>query len=174
MSEKVETVDVTLKLPKALVAFIKAIDNPESLETYLTNHTVETMQSYVEMLGSSPGVLMNRFHLKPVFKQYDVLPSYAEEAKATQEETEPSEKERLEMVNVSVDLYKPFYEFLKAYLAFFGSKQSIEDLCRSMIYKNTQVLYSQLKGFPFIEGQDWFSKWSHIAITEEPETEEDS
>ena len=70
-------------------------------------------------------------------------------------------------------LYKPFHEFIKANLAFFGSKQSIEDLCRSMIYKNTEALYSQLKGFPHIDDQDWFNKWSHIAITEAPVTAED-
>ena len=173
MNEKLETVDVTLKLPKAIIDFIKAVDQPKSLEEYLTSHTVETMQSYLEMLESSPGVLMERFKLKPVFKQYDVLPSYAEEAKATQEDPTPSEKDKLDMVNVSVALYKPFHEFIKAYLAFFGSKQSIEDLCRSMIYKNTEALYRQLKGFPHIDGQDWFNKWSHIAIAEEPETAED-
>ena len=173
MSEKVETVDVSLKLPKAVIDFIKAVDQPESLEEYLTSHTVETMESYVEMLESSPGILMERFNLKPVFKQYDVLPHYAEEAKAPQEEPTPSEKERLDMVNVSIDLYKPFYEFIKAYLAFFGSNQSIEDLCRSMIYKDTEALYSQLKGFPFIEEQAWFKKWTHIAITEAPEPTED-
>ena len=173
MSEKVETVDVTLKLPKAVIDFIKAVDQPDSVEEYLASHTVETMESYVEMLESSPGILMERFNLKPVFKKYGVLPSYAEDDTPPQEGTEPSEKERLDMVNISVALYKPFHDFIKEYLRFFGSKQSIEDLCRSMIYKDTEALYRQLEGFPFIEGQDWFSKWPHIAITEEPETTED-
>ena len=164
MSEK-ETVNITLKLPKAIVNYYG--EGEESVEKRLTWELVEKAMGQVESIDAE--TLMETFKLKPVFKAYDVLPDYYKDP-----ETEPSEKEKLEMVNVSVALYKPFYEFIKAYLAFFGSKQSVEDLCRSMIYKNTQALYSRLKGFPFVEGQEWFSKWSHIAITEEPEIAEDS
>ena len=166
MSEKLETVDVTLKLPKAIVNYYG--EGEESVEKRLAWELVEKAMGQVESIDAE--TLMETFKLKPVFKAYDLLPSYY-----TDPETEPGEKDKLDMVNVSVALYKPFHDFIKAYLAFFGSKQSIEDLCRSMIYKDTEALYSQLKGFPHIDGQDWFNKWPHIAITEEPETaEEDS
>ena len=164
MNGKIETVDVTLKLPKPLVNYYG--EGEESVEKRLTWELVEKAMGQVESIDAE--TLMDTFKLKPVFKAYDVLPDYYKDP-----ETEPSENEKAEMVNISVALYKPFHEFLKAYLAFFGSKQSIEDLCRSMIYKDTEALYSQLKGMPFIEGQDWFKKWTHIAITEEPEPAED-
>lgn len=80
MSEKAEFVEVTLKLPKAVVDFIKAIDKPKSLEEHLTKHIVETMQSYVEMLECSPGELIKRFNLGPVFKEYGVFPEHQKEA----------------------------------------------------------------------------------------------
>jgi len=72
----VEKVKLTIELPKALVDFIQTVDTPESLEKYLENHIVETMQSYVELLESSAGILTERLGLKPVFKEYGVLPSY--------------------------------------------------------------------------------------------------
>ena len=164
MSEEIETVDVTLKLPKPLVNYYG--EGEESVEKRLVWELVEKAMGQVESIDAE--TLMETFKLKPVFKAYDVLPDYYKNP-----ETEPSEKDKLDMVNVSVALYKPFHDFIKAYLAFFGSKQSIEDLCRSMIYKDTEALYRQLKGFPHIDGQDWFNKWSHIAITEEPVTAED-
>ena len=73
---KEEKVEVTLKLPKAVVDFIKSVDKPESLEEYLVQQIVETMQSYVEMLECTAGLLMNRFNLGPVFKEYGVFPDY--------------------------------------------------------------------------------------------------
>lgn len=78
-----------------------------------------------------------------------------------------------EMIAVTVTLYKPFYDFLKAYLDFFGSKQSMEDICRSIIYTDIQALYEGLQSQPFVDESDWFSKWPHIALTafEDPEEE---
>ena len=76
----IEKVKVTLELPKAVVDFIQAVDKPESIETYLVEHFVETMESYCELLESSPGVLMDKFNLKPIFKAYDCLPAVYESA----------------------------------------------------------------------------------------------
>lgn len=74
--EKIETVEVSLKLPKAVVDFIKAVDKPESLEKYLEHLIVENTQSYTELLESTSGLIMEKFELTPVFKEYGVLPSY--------------------------------------------------------------------------------------------------
>lgn len=81
-----------------------------------------------------------------------------------------------EMVTVQVQLFKPFYDFIKAYAQFFGSKHSVEDVCRQMIYESANILYSDLRnfqdtGFKFIEKDAWMNKWPHLSITSSP-TEE--
>ena len=152
MSEKEK---ITLEIPKPILAYYG--EGEESLENRLVGELVEKALGQVESIDAE--TLMETFKLKPVFKAYDVLPEYYERAG-----TEPGEKEKLEMVNVNVTLYKPFYEFIKAYLAFFGSKQSLEDVCREMIYQDIEALYNQLKGFPHIDDQDWFHKWGSVAL----------
>ncbi len=87
------------------------------------------------------------------------------------------------MIDVNIQLYEPFYNFLKEYLAFFGSKQTIEDVCRSMIYDSVKLLHANLKDFAYgdfryIENGAWFTKWPHLgcvafdAQDEEEETGE--
>lgn len=75
-----------------------------------------------------------------------------------------------EMVTVQVQLFKPFHDFIKAYAEFFGSKHSVEDVCRQMIYESSNMLYNQLDefqhaGFKYIEKDSWMNKWPHISIT---------
>jgi len=72
------------------------------------------------------------------------------------------------MIDVHVQLYEPFHNFMKEYLAFFGSEQTIEDLCRTMIYECVKLLYSNLEDFAegdfkHIEKSALFKKWPHIA-----------
>jgi len=82
-----------------------------------------------------------------------------------------------EMVTVQVQLFKPFHDFIKAYAEFFGSKHSVEDVCRQMIYESANMLYNQLDefqhaGFKYIEKNAWMNKWPHISITAtQPEEE---
>lgn len=84
------------------------------------------------------------------------------------------------MIGVHVKLYEPFYNFMKEYLAFFGDKKPIEDLCRDMIYSDVNFLYRELKEFAsnsthHIEDGAWFEKHPHLAIVShpDPEPEED-
>ena len=82
------------------------------------------------------------------------------------------------MVEVRVELYQPFYDFIKEYMAFFGIKDSkIEDVCREMIYHCVEDLYQNLEEFALKQcvhhGSSFFRKWPHIATTsfskQEPE-----
>ena len=84
------------------------------------------------------------------------------------------------MVDVTVSLYEPFYNFMKEYLAFFGDKKTVEELCRTMIYESVKFLQQELESFAsqrqnLIEKGSWFNKWPHLAIvsTPDPEDEED-
>ena len=82
------------------------------------------------------------------------------------------------LVTVTVQLYQPFYNFMKEYLAFFGSKQSIEELSRTMIYQSVQTLYRKLEAFAkdpekHLEESVCFNKWPHIALTSFQDDEED-
>jgi len=82
------------------------------------------------------------------------------------------------MVEVHVTLYEPFYNFLKEYLAFFGSKQTIENLCRGIVYQEVKYLYEKFEGFikdEHIEDGAWFNKWPHIGcVSFDAEDEEES
>lgn len=81
------------------------------------------------------------------------------------------------MVEVHVKLYEPFYNFMKEYLAFFGSKQTVEDLCRKMIYDSVSCLHQELREFAsadykHIEEGAWFDKWPHLACVAIPDEKE--
>ena len=69
---KQETVEVTLRLPKALVDFLEIMEG--DIKEYLTHTIVDLHMSYVEGLDAK--MLMQVFKLTPVFKEYGVLPSY--------------------------------------------------------------------------------------------------
>lgn len=91
-------------------------------------------------------------------------------------EKELTKKEN-HMVQVTVTLYEPFYKFIKEYLAFFGDKKSIEEMCRTMICDDVKHLYHTLHQYldsevSHIEETAWFAKWPHIACTIEPEETE--
>jgi len=84
------------------------------------------------------------------------------------------------IVEVHVKLYEPFYNFLKEYLAFFGSKEKIEDVCRQMVYNAIMLLHSNLRDFAYadfryIEKGAWFGKWPHLGcVSFDSEDEEES
>jgi len=91
-----------------------------------------------------------------------------------------SEKEETvdKRVEVRVILFQPFYDFMKEYLAFFGSKQTIEQFCMSLIYDRLSRLYRELRNFVSnrdneIDRQAWFERWPHIATVCDPEPEEE-
>jgi len=69
---KEETVEVTVKLPKAVVDFIKEMEG--NVEEYIAYTIVDLMVSYVE--GVNAEQLMEKYNLKPAFKACGVLPSY--------------------------------------------------------------------------------------------------
>lgn len=78
------------------------------------------------------------------------------------------------VVEVRISLFKPFYDFLKEYVQFFGSKRSIEDLCRIMIYEDVENLYRTLGKWlesevSHIETEAWPNKHAHLEITSSPE-----
>ena len=88
------------------------------------------------------------------------------------------EKRENIMVNVSVSLYKPFYDFLEEYRVFFGSKMTIEAICRDMIYKDIDDLYRKLEEFvdseaSHLESEAWPNKHTHLSITSSQEEMEE-
>jgi hypothetical protein len=64
-----------------------------------------------------------------------------------------------EMITVNMELFSPFVDFLKDFLRYFGSKKTLEDLCREMIYEQVGYLYNELHDFAdkshFLETKDW-------------------
>jgi len=69
---KQETVEVTLKLPKAVVDCIRALEGDPA--KWIAHEIIELMVSYVECVNATQ--LMNKYGLKPVFKEHGVLPLY--------------------------------------------------------------------------------------------------
>lgn len=83
------------------------------------------------------------------------------------------------MIDVHVRLYEPFHKFLKAYLAFFGSKYTVEEICRLMIHNRINDLYLKLEEFAgkrdsHLEKGVLFNKFPHLAcVCELPGDEEE-
>lgn len=84
-----------------------------------------------------------------------------------------------QMVSVNVTLFKPYYDFIKDYVQFFGSERSVAEICRMMIYANVNSLYQSLGAFvkdelTHVEKGAWFEKHSHIACVSFPEEKEEN
>jgi len=82
------------------------------------------------------------------------------------------------MVDVHIQLCKPFHDFMKTYLAFFGDNKTIEDLCMIMIYDCVNRLYRELEEFSrdshrFLDEYVWPRKWPHLACTSIEEDKEE-
>lgn len=77
MSEKQETVEVTMKLPKAIVDFLK--DAERDVAKYIEKNVVGCVMSDLECdFLHIPKVeeVIRKYGLKPVFKEFGVLPGY--------------------------------------------------------------------------------------------------
>ena len=80
------------------------------------------------------------------------------------------------MVKVQIELYEPFYNFIKEYLAYFGSDKTIEVFSMQAVYDKIKMIYTNLEEFACeehrqIEPKEWFNKWPAIgcAAFEEPD-----
>lgn len=85
-------------------------------------------------------------------------------------EITPMEKPKeTRMIPVSTEIAEPFHNFLKDYLAFFGSNMTVDDLCRQMIYEESRRLHSALtefvKGNHYVGKQPWLKKHQDVALT---------
>jgi hypothetical protein len=85
-----------------------------------------------------------------------------------------------ELITVNVKLSQPFVDFMKEYLRYFGSKETLEDLCREIIYDKIGQLYDDLHAFAgtrghLLETKNWYWKNSRVSLVsieaEETETE---
>jgi len=71
MSEKQETVEVTLKLPKALIDFLNAMD--VNVEEYLVLTIVDNIAADLEAdTFHYPKQLVEKHNLMPVFRRFNV------------------------------------------------------------------------------------------------------
>jgi hypothetical protein len=76
----------------------------------------------------------------------------------------------LEVVELRILLCKSFYDFLKEYLQFFGSKRSVENLCTIMVNDNVTRLYDGLNqcwisdkiSVRYVDEEEWAKKHEHI------------
>ena len=82
-TEKQETVQVTLKLPKQITEFIKESWGTDTLEETLTKEIVELCLSQIDADAGEkeiyPEELVKKYGLFSVFKQFDIIPSHYKE-----------------------------------------------------------------------------------------------
>ena len=133
---KTETVEVTLKLPKQIIEFIKDSWSTDNLEETLTKEIVDISYSQVEVEANEKGIfpeeLMSKYGLLPIFRKYGVLPSYIKE----------SEKKMNGELEVTVKLPREIVEFLQKYTAFIG--QTLNDFFKgAMINEVKNMLQSE-------------------------------
>ena len=81
-----------------------------------------------------------------------------------------------DMVVIKVELCKPFYNFIKEYLAFFGSKRTVEDFVRTAAYDDVCYIYKRMErailneySGKFIEENAWFNKHKHLGCVCSPD-----
>lgn len=113
--------------------------------------------------------------LLEIIQKYGVVP---EDSETPTQEKKVEHALEGEMVELKVTVFKPYIDFMKEYLAFFGSKQTIEDLCRTMIYDDVKNLNSALNQWiesevSHIEKEAWFNKHSFLACASSPEDKEE-
>lgn len=82
---------------------------------------------------------------------------------------EPKE-EPVKMVQITLEISESFHNFLKEYLAFFGSGMTLEDLAQQMIYNESRHLHSALTEFVqddthYVGRATWFRKHRDVALT---------
>jgi len=86
------------------------------------------------------------------------------------------EKEE-EFITVQVKIYKPFYDFIKAYLEFFADQSwTIEDFIRQAVYDSVVNLAEQLRSLRadvnmHIPKEKWMAKWNQAVLFRYPEDE---
>lgn len=79
MSKQEETVEVVLRLPKAVVDFLQ--DREGDVAEYLARDTVDSLVSQIECIcidepDKEPGQIAQSYNLIPIFKERGLLPSY--------------------------------------------------------------------------------------------------
>ena len=87
-------------------------------------------------------------------------------------------KEQLQMVQLKIQLCKPFYEFIEQYRQYFGAKFTTEQICMSMIYSQVKRLFNELNSFArqknsFIDKSDFFTKNFYLGSVAFDDPEED-
>ena len=86
------------------------------------------------------------------------------------------EKEE-EFYTVQVRIYKPFYEFIKAYLDFFADPSwKVEDFVRQTVYDSVLNLVEQLGCLRndvnmHIPKEKWMAKWKQPVLFQYPDEE---
>jgi len=69
-----------------------------------------------------------------------------------------------EIVTVNVRLGKWFHDFIKDYLEFIGSTDTVEDFCRDAIFGDIDALQDQLHGLDHFNAKDFFNKYPHVCM----------
>lgn len=84
--------------------------------------------------------------------------------------SEEEQKKETQMIPISTEISEPFHNFLKDYLAFFGSDMTVDDLCQQMIYEESRRLHSALTEFVkdnthYVGELPWLKKHREVALT---------
>jgi hypothetical protein len=77
-----------------------------------------------------------------------------------------------EMITVEVKLYRKHYDFVKAYVDFFGKKTTLEDFMREAVYDAIRTVYTHLEQIgksdctipTGINGNDWLGKFQDVSF----------
>ena len=89
------------------------------------------------------------------------------------------EKEE-EFITVQVKIYKPYYEFIRAYLDFFADPSwTVEDFIRQAVYDSVVNLAEQLRCLSkdvnmHIPKEKWMKKWDAPVLCRYPDEEGES
>ena len=95
------------------------------------------------------------------------------------QETESKKDPDLQIISLKIELCKPFYDFLKEYLNFFGSHYTVEEFCRSIVHNEVKILFNDLDDLTrsnesLLDKSDFFKKHFYIGTVSFPDPEEET
>ena len=92
-------------------------------------------------------------------------------------ENQEIQVQETKMIPVATEINEAFYNFLKEYLAFFGSHMTVEDLTAQMIYHECRRLQTEIAEFTeadhYVGTRPWALKHPKVALTNGLVNEED-
>jgi hypothetical protein len=82
------------------------------------------------------------------------------------------------MLQVRVELFSPFADFIRQYLAYFGDKKTLQEFCMEAVYDKVRAIEGDLRDFTrdkkhLVSSMNWYEKFPAMVHGDDSEEEEE-